>query len=459
MLELKRYGAKVVLSELSTDDVQRIREELTVSPKETEYNQYTLEHYRLYVLSRNHLYVPRFYGGKYFGSAVHLSEQAEARIESIQMQFEGTLRDTTNQNEASASVLREMRRHGGCILSLPTGYGKTTVALHVLCELGVKTLIVVHKEFLMEQWREKIGEFIPNARVGRIQGACIDVKNKEIVIGMLQSLSMKSYDAEIFETFGNTIIDEAHHVCTKTYSQLFQKCNTRYVLGLSATLDRSDGLGYVLHWYMGDIGYETSRRQQTHVQVHVKRPTLALYETRFPQNRFGTANLAKAINELVQDTGRNELLLEEIERCNKEGRKTIVLTDRRQHCEDLYNECVLRGYDAGLYLGGMKPHALKESEAKAVIIGTYTLAHEGLDIPSLDTIVLATPKTNIVQAVGRILRETTGKVNQPLIVDMVDGWGPFHRQYVKRHAYYRVTGFDVRDGVKEEKMEFLNEEK
>lgn len=95
----------------------------------------------------------------------------------------------------------------------------------------------------------------------------------------------------------------------------------------------------------------------------------------------------------------------------------------------------------------MKADELAESETKSLIIGTFTLAHEGLDIPALDTLILATPKSDIVQAVGRILRETPGKTNHPLVMDVVDRWGPFQGQYYKRQKYYKSTGFTIRNFI------------
>jgi predicted helicase len=99
----------------------------------------------------------------------------------------------------------------------------------------------------------------------------------------------------------------------------------------------------------------------------------------------------------------------------------------------------------GLYLGGMKEFELKASEECDIIIGTYSLAHEGLDIPKLDTLILSTPKSDIVQSVGRILRETKTKKNDPIVIDIVDMWGIFEYQYYKRQKFYRKTGFMIKE--------------
>jgi predicted helicase len=103
----------------------------------------------------------------------------------------------------------------------------------------------------------------------------------------------------------------------------------------------------------------------------------------------------------------------------------------------------IEGRSFGLYIGGMKAEQLKESEACDAIFATYSLAHEGLDIPVLDTLIMASPKSDIVQSVGRILRETMGKKNNPYIIDIVDMWGPFQYQFFKRSKYYKSAGFHV----------------
>ena len=293
----------------------------------------------------------------------------------------------------------------------------------------------------MTQWAERITQFLPNARVGRLQANTIDVEDKDIVIAMLQSLSKKDYDASVFNGFGMTIIDETHHVCTRTFSRMFTKINTKYLLGLSATLDRKDGLTHVLHWYLGSVLFRIERKQQKQVKVKKAEFKCEEYSRPFPTNRLKKPSLPEAITAITENEQRNEFILDWIKNCLFQGRKVLVLTDRRQHCMTLLDRLAVSDFTKGLYIGGMKPDELKLSEDCDVIFATYSLAHEGLDIPALDTLIMASPKSDIVQSVGRILRETTGKVNTPYIVDIVDAWGPFQYQYFKRTKYYKSAGF------------------
>jgi superfamily II DNA or RNA helicase len=153
--------------------------------------------------------------------------------------------------------------------------------------------------------------------------------------------------------------------------------------------------------------------------------------------------MASFITALTEDAERNRLVVSTIRKYHQTGRKILVLSDRRFHCDYMLAQCRNSGIDAGLYLGGMSSTDLDASASKSVILATYALATEGLDIPTLDTLVLATPKSDVVQATGRILREGFGKVNGPVIIDVVDSFSIFYAQFNKRKAFYNKSGFDL----------------
>ena len=157
---------------------------------------------------------------------------------------------------------------------------------------------------------------------------------------------------------------------------------------------------------------------------------------------------------------RNELIIQAVDKLYSQGRNVMILTDRRDHCFFFEREINEKYGDdtAGLYIGGMKPDELKQSEEKQVIIATYTLAHEGLDIPKLDSLILASPKSDVVQACGRIMRETKGKQFSPYIIDIVDSVGPMMAQSYKRKQFYKKSGFRFHDKVKEPEIEEVVEE-
>lgn len=437
---LSSRGYAISLATLPGNELESFKRKLTVQPEVDEKYKFGITEYKVFTLSANFLYIPRHFIPHDFQTVPNNFKDPDP----IELTFQGSLKSSTHQPEAVEAVLEGLRTKGSGILSLPTGYGKTTVALYILCAMKMKTLIVVHKEFLMTQWYERIQQFVPNARVGRIQANVVDVQDKDIVIAMLQSLSSKDYDRKNFRGFGLTIIDETHHVCTRTFSKMFSKINTRHILGLSATLERKDGLTKVLHWFLGDVLFKVERKTQKQVTVECVSFTCPQYDS-FPMNRARQPNIPEAINMLTEVAERNDLILDTIRQKLKQNRRVLVLTDRRQHCKDLLDKFIPKfpTHTGGLYIGGMKPDELKKSEESSVIFATFSLAYEGLDIPALDTLILATPKSDIVQSVGRILRETQGKQNDPCVVDIIDQWGPFKYQYFKRSKYYKATGFHI----------------
>lgn len=452
---LSRGGYILKKEQLSSNDITILKNVLTVSPELQNNGGFVnAESFPVFRESKSRFRIPRYYGIEHYGNPICKIPNGVP----INIEFNGQLKKSTNQDVAVEKALYHLDKFGGGILSLPTGFGKTCVSLYILSKLKLKTLIIVHKEFLMNQWIERIKQFLPTATIGRIQQNKIDIVGKDIVIGMLQSLAMKEYESNMFETFGFTIIDETHHISSKVFSKaLFNVC-TKHMLGLSATPIRKDGLTKVLNWFIGDIFYSIQRENQTSVNVNIHRFKCEEYTKDPPLNKLGKISLATVINNLVVIKERNELICKLLLECANNGRKTILLSDRRNHCE-LLHELIkekMPKYTSGLYMGGMKQDKLDESEKCDIILATFSLAHEGLDIPSLDTLILSTPKTDIVQSCGRILRETTGKKNTPLIIDICDMFASLPAQANKRKKYYTESGFII-DGKTKQKKEHKQE--
>ena len=337
----------------------------------------------------------------------------------------------------------------GAILSLPCGYGKTTVALALACELGLKTFIVVHKEFLMDQWIERIKQFVPNAKIGKIQRDTVDTEGKDFVMGMLQSISQKSYPKEVFQEFGLVIVDEAHHICAQVFSQAFLKFCPQYTLGLSATPERADGLSCVLHWFLGPMAYHLERKKEYTTKVKIVDYKDAKFDEGMPVTVRGDPCLPIMINDLCDISKRTSVIIDELMKLYTQGRQTIILSDRRNHCKEIVKLLARRHIDAALMIGGISREDMDEGSRKRVIVATYSLAHEGLDIPTLDSLILATPKSNITQAVGRILRETKGKEFNPVIIDIKDEWGLLTAMFYKRVKVYKTHGFQMKKNLEE----------
>mmetsp|Transcript_7064 Transcript_7064/g.20682 ORF Transcript_7064/g.20682 Transcript_7064/m.20682 type:complete len:427 (+) Transcript_7064:1900-3180(+) len=403
------------------------REELTVTQEVSPFYNNKAQTFKVfYERDDCTVAVPRYWGIEHFGKPKALFGRTQ---ENSNLTFRGELRSDIQQKAVDAS-LSQLSNHGGGVLSLCTGAGKTVMALYIACSLKLKTLVVVHKTFLLDQWEERIRTFVPFARVGRVQQAIEDVENCDIVVGMLQSIAMRKYDDTTFEDFGLIIFDEVHVVPAPVFSRVLLRLSAPHMLGLSATPVRRDGLSYVIHWFIGPTFFEHSLTGRHDVKVNV---------VNFKLGRILPNNMVAATSILCSMENRNNVITRHIVELVNEGRKIMLLSDRRAHCETLKRMLLAADTDSALYLGGMKGFELKKSEQKNVLLGTYSLAKEGLDIPTLDTIILASPRSDVVQACGRILHGKTEFC--PLIVDIVDQWFIGIAQYQKRKTYYNKSGF------------------
>jgi len=397
--------------------------------------------YPVYRESELKYYIPRFYGLKHYG---HAEENRIPPGEDISIQFAGDLRDY--QVNIVEIYKKNAKKVGGGLLEIPCGRGKTVIALKIISELKKKTLVVVHKGFLLNQWIERIQQFLPTARVGKIQGQVIDIENKDIVIGMLQSLSMKEYPSTMFDSFGLIIVDECHHISSEVFCRSLQKVVTQYTLGLSATMQRKDGLTKVFKMFLGDIVYSEERESTD--QVLVKAIQYVVDNPDFNEMCYdyrGNPAYSTMISKLCGFNGRSEFILEVIQKelKEKEDQQIMILAHNKTLLTYLHDAIAHRNIaegSVGYYVGGMKEAELKKSETRKIIIATYAMAAEALDIKTLTTLVLATPKTDIVQAVGRILRV---KHERPMVVDIIDSHEVFLSQWQKRRKYYNENGYKI----------------
>jgi superfamily II DNA or RNA helicase len=321
----------------------------------------------------------------------------------------------------------------------------TIMALNIISKIKRKTLIVVHKEFLLRQWVERIEEFLPGARVGRIQGEIVDIVDKDIVIGMLQSLSMKEYPTALFSSFGLTVYDEVHHMAAEVFSRALFKIVTKRMLGLSATMKRSDNLSKVFKMFIGPIVYTKKREGGDGVMVHAIDYVNNDEEfSKVELNFKGQVHYSKMIKKICEFNHRSEFILSVLENMLKDSlcNQIMILGHNKVLLKYLHDAVEHRKMaSVGYYVGGMKEKDLKESETKKVVIATYAMASEGLDIKTLSSLIMATPKSSVEQCIGRILRT---KHDRPLVVDIVDQHEFFNRQWLKRKRFYVKEKYKIK---------------
>ena len=321
----------------------------------------------------------------------------------------------------------------------------TICALYLISQIGKKTIIAVHKEFLMEQWIERIQQFLPDARVGIIQQNKVQITNKDIVIAMIQSISMKNYPPDTFDSFGFTIVDECHHISSQVFSRCLPKLGNQYMLGLSATPKRKDGLSKVFHWYLGPMVYQIKNRDIQDVNIHlINFNSDNETYTKTELTNYGKVSMPKIVNNICYYKKRNQFIVKLIKLIVKNPkRKILILSDRREQLRYLHDRIIKKKVcSVGYYVGGMKKKDRKESETKQVMLGTYSMSSEGLDVKELNTIIFASPKSDIVQSIGRMLRMITETI--PTAYDIIDSSiGVIQRQSIKRKRFYKTNRYNL----------------
>jgi superfamily II DNA or RNA helicase len=338
------------------------------------------------------------------------------------VEFKGVLREEQEKAVSTAIMRMTSDRLGGLIRATP-GFGKTILTCALIARLKVPTLVVVHKEFLVRQWQERLAQFVPSARVGRVQQDECDFKDKHVAIGMVHSLASRDYPREFMEWPGLIVVDEVHRIGAATWAPVPARFKARYRLGLSATPKRKDGADNVFFYHIGELLYASTEQR---MRPKIRRVPTDFHLVKTERFNPNLAPKSLQLNFLCGSSARNKLINERLIMALEAGRKVIVLSERLKHLSALESE-LKRSWPAskgptpttGFYIGGQTEDQLDVASEANCIFATYQFASEGLDIPALDTLFLATPVGDVEQAVGRILRPFEGK-KEPIVVDFRD---------------------------------------
>ena len=242
------------------------------------------------------------------------------------------------------------------------------------------------------------------------------------------------------------IVSNCHHMSSEVFCNCLKKCNTYYSLGLSGTMNRKDGLTFVFKMYLGEICFKT-KEDNGENNVLVKAIDYHVTDddeyNEVERDFRGNIKHTTLISKVAQYEFRADFILNVIIneiRINPK-QQIILLSQTKNLLNYLYKLITLKNVTSvGYYVGGMKEKDLKESESKQIILATFSMAAEALDIKSLTTLVLATPKSDIVQAVGRIMR---AQHSQPLIIDIIDQHEPLLNQFNKRRSFYNEKNYKI----------------
>jgi superfamily II DNA or RNA helicase len=366
--------------------------------------------------------------------------------------FQGQLRP--DQQEAA----RKLLAHDTGVLAASTGFGKTVVAAWLIAQRGVSTLVLVHRRQLQEQWVEQLSGWLglPASSIGRIGGGHRRATGR-IDVALVQSLVRQGEADEWVTRYGQLVVDECHHLAAAGFEQVARRTRARYVLGLSATVERRNGHHPIVFMQCGPVRHRVQARAQAAIRPFEHR--VVIQPTGFRAATDGSADPRAGFQALycalVADEERNRRICEDIVRCAGEGRSALVLTERIEHLERLrerlapavQNLVVLR---AGL--GRRRERAQQEQLAAAaaapgrVLLATGRHIGEGFDDPRLDTLFLTLPvswRGTIAQYAGRLHRLCDGK-REVRIHDYADLHVPMlARMFERRCRGYESLGYTV----------------
>ena len=369
--------------------------------------------------------------------------QNDLRDRGEDVHFESTFESRSSEQSRVISESTGLLMKGeSFITQAPTGFGKTWIAQEVIARVGVRTLVVVTKEDLRDEWikaaQSELG--LKNKQVGLIQGDLCDT-GLPFTVGLVQSLSrFDRYPPATFKGIGLTIFDEVHRVAADHFS------NTCWILpsmlrwGLSATPKRQDGKEALITANIGPVRVRTD--QATLVPIVYRAKT----DVRFPKMTQRPGRMAHFERILTSNLRRNHYIARFVATCYKRQRRIIIFASTHNHLSNLYAACEKVGIPVGdmaYYVGGLTKQERLDATEKRVILATYAYTAEATNIPWLDTLVMATPRADVVQIVGRILREYVGK-KQPAILDLEDPLRMWGNYAIKREEFYQSIGSDIR---------------
>lgn len=370
------------------------------------------------------------------------------------------------------SALEDLLVKDNGLLSAETGFGKTVLGAALIGKRQRRTLILVHNQQLLEQWLDRLSQFLtfeeevpvrytPSGRkkkmghIGQYYGAK-KWRSRLVDVAMIQSLSKLDSVSELVNDYDMLLVDECHHTSAKMFEKVVAAFAGPYLYGFPATPERKNGHEPIVFQRIGPILHQAGARQVGfNKQLELKFTGFG----KFDLKKSKSSQFTDLMEWIAKDKDRNQLILKDCKLALEEGRKILVLTRRRDHIDNLVHQFQAQGIKKVFALSGQSKkkerqdileqlNKLDEKEA-FILISTGSYIGEGFDLPQLDTLVLAAPlswKNNLIQYAGRLHRDFPGK-DFVKIIDYIDIHVPYlEKMFHKRQVAYRKMNYQLKEG-------------
>lgn len=440
-------------SQYDLETIEAVKKALTFKEPKFRGKESTKPPYFAYAESESILQIPKFYplGIKIYpknniGFLPRLTLGRPASF-SFPDSEKDMLRDL--QKEAIEKIVMRLSKatilkpRGG-VLQLPCGYGKTRCASFIMQRLGVVTLVLVSNKQLAVQFERALHEISVDVTTATLPKPSKPLPDVTVIFGTLQSIYSRRYSAEYLAPIGLVVIDEAHHIAAPTFAQAMCTLPVARVLALTATPERSDGKEKLIYYLAGDTAYKALRPKNEKLSIHVEFIEFnnnREYSRIFNKQYESLCERMQLVVRLSQIESRNNLIVNALVFFSNQDRNILVLAKLVAHLHELariFSE--KKNTDTFGFFTGEEPQPVRDASAKCkVIFATFDMAKEGLDIPRLDTLFLASPAESLTQCVGRILRDFPGK-QDPVVFDVHDNCVAFRGECANRLRKFTAMG-------------------
>ena len=375
----------------------------------------------------------------------------------IDVSFNGTL------EEIQLEALNKMLEYENGVLCAPPAFGKTVTSCNMIAKVNTNTLVLVPRLPLINQWQKSIKNFLGLEEVGEYSSRKKNLTNN-IDVASIQSIWNKGSVLDIVNNYGMIIIDECHHAAAYTFEKVINKCNAKYVYGMSATPERENGHTPIVFMQCGNIrceinALEFNQNLKIPMKIIVKNSHL-----NFTNKQIDNYELNEINDFIAKDVVRTDNIVKDIKTEFDNNKNILVLTERIRHLNEIYDKLKKYTDNVFKYQGGIGKKVLKEYEKlnekinengeNKIIVATGSCLGEGFDDSKLDTLFLTMPssgKTKITQYLGRLHRKNEDK-KEIIVYDYVDDNYPKTRNmFIKRKKTYEKLGYEIIENEEGEK--------